>query len=107
MSANGCSVSRLQQNDMSENTSPLIDTKKPKKCARTAQAAPRSKTDLRFWQRKIFRPVYTRRDGQKVEAANFAVEISFRGKRIKWSLSTPNREAAAARAKELYLYISA
>jgi integrase len=35
------------------------------------------------------------------------VEISFRGRRIKWTLDTPNREAAAARAREIYLFLAA
>jgi hypothetical protein len=46
-------------------------------------------------------------DGARVESANYAVEISFRARRIKWSLATPNREAAAARAKEIYLSLQA
>jgi integrase len=91
---------------MYNDISPSSDTVDAQKRARSSQAiSPRSKTDLRFWQRKVFKPVYTRTDGQKAEAANYAVEISVRARRIKWSLGTPNREAAAARAKEIYLYI--
>jgi len=67
----------------------------------------RSKTDIAFWKRRIFKPVYRRGDGTRVQAANYAVEISFRARRIKWSLDTPNREAAAARAKEIYLFLQA
>jgi integrase len=107
MSVNRLYQSRFGVNEMHNYISPLADTIRPEKCARSSQVVPRSKTDLKFWQRKIFKPVYARKDGQKVEAANYAVEISFRGRRIKWSLDTPNREAAAARAKELYLYIQA
>jgi integrase len=107
MSVNGFIRADSIANDMQDNISSLKDTIRPEKCARTSQVAPRSKTDLKFWQRKIFKPVYARSDGTRVQAANYAVEISFRGRRIKWTLVTPNREAAAARAKELYLYISA
>jgi integrase len=93
---------------MRDDISPLKDTAGPEKCARTAQAVlPRSKTDVKFWKQRIFKPVYRRADGTRAEAANYAVEISFRGRRIKWSLDTPNKEAAAARAKELFLYIQA
>ncbi len=93
---------------MHDDISLPLDTSGTKNCARNAQEVlPRSKTDLKFWKRKIFKPVYTRSDGTRVQAANFAVEISFRGRRIKWSLDTPNKEAAAARAKEVFLFIQA
>jgi integrase len=62
---------------------------------------------LRFWKGRIFKPAWRRSDGQQAESANFAVEISFRGRRIKWTLDTPNREAAAARAREIYLFLAA
>jgi hypothetical protein len=80
---------------------PLPDIAGTRKRARNAQG--RSKTDLKFWKGRIFKPLWRRSDGTLVESGNFAVEISFRGKRVKWSLDTPNAEAAAARAKEIYL----
>jgi integrase len=90
------------------DVSPKQDITDASPCARSAQAPPpRSKTELAFWKRRIFKPTYRRSDGNQVAAANFAVEISFRGRRIKWSLATPNREAAAARAKELFLFLQA
>jgi hypothetical protein len=67
----------------------------------------RSKTDLRFWKKKIFKPEYRRSDGTRRRSTNYAVEISFRGRRLKWSLETPNQEAAAARAKEIYIFVQA
>jgi integrase len=91
---------------MSNNIDPLTDTSGQKRCARIAQRS-RSKTDVKFWQGRIFKPVYTRSDGAQVEVSNYAVEISYRARRIKWSLETPNKEAAAARAKEIYLFIQA
>jgi integrase len=67
----------------------------------------RSKTDIKFWRARIFKPVYTRADGSRVKSANYAAQICFRGRRIKWSLDTSNREAAAMRAKEIYLFLQA
>ena len=92
---------------MHSNIDPLTDTPRPEKRARSAQAASRSKTDLKYCQGRIFKPVYSRPDGSRVHAANFAVEICFRGRRVKWSLETPNKESAAARAKEIYLFVQA
>jgi integrase len=92
---------------MTHSIDPLTDTPGPEKRARNAQVVSRSKTDVKFWQGRIFKPAYTRDDGSKVQSANYAVEICFRARRIKWSLDTPNKEAAAARAKEIYLFLQA
>jgi hypothetical protein len=73
----------------------------------SALSTPLPKTHLAYWQHRIFRPVYSRSDGTRVQVPNYAVEISFRKKRIKWSLDTPNQEAAAARAKEIYIFLHA
>jgi hypothetical protein len=83
------------------------DTTGHKIYARPSQVPSRSRTDLRFWKQKIFKPEYRRSDGTKARSANYAVEISFRGRRLKWSLDTPNQDAAATRAKEIYLFIQA
>ena len=88
-----------------DGSSALKDTARPSFCARIAHG--HSKTDLKFWKGRIFKPLWRRSDGLRVESANFAVEISFRGRRIKWTLDTPNREAAAARAREIYLFLAA
>jgi integrase len=92
---------------MNENSDSLTDTSGPRKRPRSAQAISRSKTDIKFWQRRIFKPAYTRADGSRVQSANYAVEICFRARRIKWTLDTPNKEGAAARAKEIYLFLQA
>jgi integrase len=97
-----------EANGTNNHISPLTDAAGSSNCARSAQGFKvRSKSDLRFWKRRIFKPVWRRSDGGQAESANFAVEISFRGRRIKWTLDTPNREAAAARAREIYLFLAA
>ena len=95
----------VQQDD----NSPPKGTAGPKIFASPSQAtsSQRSKTDLRFWKQKIFKPEYRRSDGTRRRSTNYAVEISYRGRRIKWSLETPNQEAAAARAKEIYIFVQA
>jgi len=65
-----------------------------------------SKTHLDYWRLRIKRPFYTR-NGIRHEAPNFSVELQHQGRRCNWSLLTPNRDAAAARAKEIYLYLVA
>ncbi len=63
-----------------------------------------SKTDVRYWKARVFKPAYTR-GGVAHPAPNWAVEIQHNGRRHRWSLETPNRDAAATRAKEMYLLI--
>src|SRR5262252_6023294 len=52
-----------------------------------------AKTDLAYWRRRIFK---------QPNSANWFVEISARGLRRKLSLETPNKENAAARARDIY-----
>jgi hypothetical protein len=72
----------------------------------TKQRRRLSKTHLDYWRTRIRRPLYTV-EGVVHQAPNFAVELQHRGKRRNWTLRTPNQDAAAARAKEIYLYLQA
>ena len=60
-----------------------------------------SKADLRYWKDAVFKPAYYR-DGGRHETDFWAVQISHSNQRVRWSLHTDNREAAAARAREIY-----
>jgi len=86
----------------------LQNSSAPKKRASSVQASASSlsKTDLRYWKDHVFKPTYTR-GGTRHEAPNWAVYIQHRGRRHKWSLSTPNREAAAAKARDIFLSLQA
>ncbi len=55
----------------------------PKKRVRNAYQ--HSKTDVRYWRERVFKPVYSR-GGTAVEAQNWAVEIQHGGQRRRWSL---------------------
>jgi integrase len=65
-----------------------------------------SKTDLRYWRNVVFKPVYYRNGGRN-ETDFWAVQITHAGQRVRWSLHTSNREAAAARARQIYQCIVA
>ena len=64
------------------------------------------KTDIRFWQSAVFRQPYTV-DGQRRLTREWYSRIQFQGKRQFFSLGTPNKAAAAARAREIYLSLVA
>lgn len=64
------------------------------------------KTNLAYWRRKIFKPTYSR-NGLKVTGANWCAEFCRHGRRAKLSLETPNKEAAAARAQDIYIFLLA
>ncbi len=60
------------------------------------------KSDTRHWQARLFRRVFTARDGASQETADLCVRISFKGQRETFNLGTPNAEAAASRALQIY-----
>ena len=64
------------------------------------------KTDLRHWQAVVFQPTYTRA-GETYRVADWSVKIQHRGRRETFALGTPNRAAAAGRAKEIFLSLQA
>lgn len=72
------------------------------KQVKSARPSSLPKTDVRYWQAVLFHPSYTR-EGMTHQLADWAVKIQHRGRRETFSLSTPNKAAAAARAKDIYL----
>ena len=64
------------------------------------------KSDLRYWQAVIFQPTYTRA-GQTHQVADWSAKIQHRGRRETFALESPNRAAAAGRAKEIFLSLQA
>jgi integrase len=64
------------------------------------------KTDIRFWQGAVFRQAYTV-DSQRFLTKEWYARIQFRGKRQFFSLGTPNKAAAAAKARDIYLALVA
>jgi len=71
-----------------------------------AQAPRTSKAHLDYWRSRVFKPKF-KRDGKMHWSANWAVQIRHQGKGLRWSLSTPNREAAATLAQQIYVYLLA
>ena len=64
------------------------------------------KADVRYWQSRLFNPWYTR-NGKRVELDNYAVKIQHKGRRDTFSLGTPNKAAAAAKARDIYRFLTA
>jgi integrase len=85
----------------------LRNSLEPIKRASSEQAAGRTarlpKGDVRYWRERIFKPAYSRR-GKSHDALHWAVQIQCHGERHKWSLETANRDAAAAKAKKVFLF---
>src|SRR5258708_29707932 len=93
---------------MATTSEQLRNSSEPKKRASSVQARSGgfAKTDVRYWKERVFKPTYTR-GGERYQSNNWAVYIQHRGQRHKWSLETPNREAAAAIAKNIFLCLQA
>ena len=65
-----------------------------------------AKTDIRYWQESIFRRRF-KYLGKTRGTVNYSARFQHRGRRETISLRTPNRAAAAARAREIYLHLVA
>lgn len=63
------------------------------------------KTDSRYWSDVIFKRSYTL-DGQTINAADWTARIQFRGRREFFNLQTPNKSAAAAKARDIYVMLT-
>lgn len=59
------------------------------------------KTDSRYWHDVVFKPTYTR-DRQTLCLEDWAARVQWRGRRELFNLRTPNKAAAAAKARDIY-----
>jgi hypothetical protein len=71
---------------------------------RVSRSRQNDKTKISFWKRRIFKPTYVR-DGVTLTSPNFCVELQHQQKRVRWSLGPANPEVAAAKARDLFLYL--
>lgn len=80
----------------------------PKQCLSTPRRRSEyPKNDLRYWKETILKPSYSRGGGEASESANWAMQIKHQGRRTMLSLGTPNKEAAAAKARDIYRSLQA
>jgi integrase len=66
-------------------------------------ASGRSKTDLRYWQKAIFRPA----SGSGGLVPDYFCRIAHQGHRTTFPLSLPNQESAAEKARTIYTFLIA
>jgi integrase len=64
-----------------------------------------SKNDLRYWEKRVFRPKSFRAGGRVDESPFYSVKLQHLGQRIALSLATSDRREAAALAKERYFFL--
>jgi integrase len=60
-----------------------------------------SKSDIRYWHGTVFRQTYTSK-GKAMRTKDWAMKIRHEGRRETFPLGTPNKAAAAARARDIY-----
>jgi hypothetical protein len=63
------------------------------------------KTDIRFWQSAVFCQSYTR-NGQSFLTKAWAMKVAYEGRRETFPLETLNKALAAARARDVYLFLA-
>jgi hypothetical protein len=74
--------------------------------SKTIDMASFAKTDMRYWQERVFFPAYTR-NGKKFFSPQYAARIQHQNRRETFALHTANKTAAAARAKEICSFLTA
>jgi hypothetical protein len=77
------------------------------KCGRVSRRLGHfSKTDVRFWQDRPSCETY-RKNGRIHETSHWSARIQYEGRRERFPLYTPNKAAAATRARDIYLFLLA
>ena len=76
--------------------------KNPKSVQANAVLGHFAKSDIHYWQRSIFRQTY-RRNGKTLATRDWAMKVAHEGRRETFPLKTPNKAAAAALARDVYL----
>jgi hypothetical protein len=84
-----------------------MDSTKNAQAGAQVKQSSHDKTRLAYWRKRIFKPVYEGKDGRKITSPNYCAEIQHKGKRVRWSLGPALPEAAAIRARDLYLFLVA
>ena len=64
------------------------------------------RSDFRYWKTRLFKNSYTH-GGKSYELSNYSVKIQCRGRRESFSLNCNNRELAARKACEIYMFLTA
>ena len=63
-----------------------------------------SKTDFRYWSENVFRKGYTK-NGRRLYTKEWYARMQHDGRREFFPLRTPNKAAAASRARDIYLHL--
>src|ERR1700687_3335559 len=90
--------------DSSEQESARLNGKSVQEVSKQKRASSgrHAKTDVRYWERVLLQPSYTR-DGALRKVGEWAAKIQYLGRRETFSLAGANKANAASRAKEIYL----
>jgi integrase len=68
---------------------------------------PETKHGKRYWLKRVYRPEIKRKNGSRDTSPNYAVRLSYAGRSKRLSLETPNQEAAADKAREMFVFLTA
>lgn len=60
-----------------------------------------AKTDVRYWAERVFKNSYNK-EGVVLQTRTFCARIGFSGKRETFNLGSPNKDASARKAVEIY-----
>src|SRR5215472_6692365 len=92
-------ASSLEQEQTGLNTRSVQEVSKQRRSTRN-----HGKTDVRYWREAVFQPSYTRNRVRR-KLSHYAVKLQYAGRRDTIQLGTANRENAAQKAREIYVYL--
>jgi integrase len=92
------SLNSSEQRGTGQNTKSVQKVSKQN----TKPAGRYAKTDVRYWEKAIFQPTYTRAGKTRI-VGEWVAKIQHLGQRETFSLGSANKTAAASRAKEIFL----
>lgn len=89
----------------SELRKPLQNTQNVQEVSKQRALGHSSKTHVDYWKRRIFKSSYTR-DGKTHVVDEYAIKIQHRGIRKTFTLGTSNKDAAAAKARDIFALVN-
>ncbi len=89
----------------SELRKPLQNTQNVQEVSKQRALGHSSKTHVDYWKRRIFKSSYTR-DGKTHVVDEYAIKIQHRGIRKTFTLGTSNKDAAAAKARDIFATVN-
>lgn len=88
---------------MSAHENPQKDEDFCQAGAKRDEVKPRpSRSSMAYWRERVYQP----KSGSREQCLNYGARIAYQGRRVFFSLETPNKDAAAAKAVQIFKFLN-